>query len=123
MWLKIQELAKLTLPDYSGGPYSGQLVFFRLGDLWGQGSSGIPSIITALTYTYNDDHPWDINYDGQLGELPMGVDVNISLTLLPGEKTGGRRYDVNGLALYSFNGEFSGTTSNKLTKSLTPITF
>ena len=122
MWLKVQELAKLTLPDYSGGPYSGQLVFFRLGDLWGQGSSGIPSIITALTYTYNDDHPWDINYDGQLGELPMGVDVNISLTLLPGEATGGRRYDVDGLALYSFNSEFSGTTSNGLTKSLKPIT-
>jgi len=52
----------------------------------------------------------------------MGVDVNISLTLLPGEATGGRRYDVDGLALYSFNSEFSGTTSNGLTKSLTPIT-
>ena len=123
MWLKVQELAKLTLPDYSGGPYSGQLVFFRLGDLWGQGSSGIPSIITALSYTYNDDHPWDINYDGELGELPMGVDVNISLTLLPGTAAGGRRYDVDGLALYSFNSEFSGTPSSGLTKSLTPITF
>ena len=120
MWLKVQELAKLTLPDYSGGPYSGQLVFFRLGDLWGQGSSGIPSIITALTYTYNDDHPWDINYDGELGELPMGVDVNISLTLLPGTAAGGRRYDVNGLALYSFNGEFSGTPSSGLTKFFEP---
>ena len=120
MWLKVQELAKLTLPDYSGGPYSGQLVFFRLGDLWGQGSSGIPSIITALTYTYNDDHPWDINYDGQLGELPMGVDVNISLTLLPGTAAGGRRYDVNGLALYSFNSEFSGTPSGGLTKFFEP---
>ena len=123
MWLKVQELAKLTLPDYSGGPYSGQLVFFRLGDLWGKGSSGVPSIITALTYTYNDDHPWDLNADGNLGELPMGIDVNISLTLLPGEKTGGRRYDVDGLALYSFNSEFSGTPSSGLTKSLTPITF
>jgi len=122
MWLKIQELAKLTLPDYSGGPYSGQLVFFRLGDLWGQGASGIPSIITALTYTYNDDHPWDINYDGQLGELPMGLDVNISLTLLPGTAAGGRRYDVNGLALYSFNGEFSSTPSAGLSKALTPMT-
>ena len=123
MWLKVQELAKLTLPDYSGGPYSGQLVFFRLGDLWGKGSSGVPSIITALTYTYNDDHPWDLNADGNLGELPMGIDVNISLTLLPGEATGGRRYDVDGLALYSFNSEFSGTPSSGLTKSLTPITF
>jgi hypothetical protein len=122
MWLKVQELAKLTLPDYSGGPYSGQLVFFRLGDLWGQGSSGIPSIITALTYTYNDDHPWDINYDGELGELPMGVDVNISLTLLPGDATGGRRYDVDGLALYSYNTEFAtGTRLNKA-KALAPIT-
>ncbi len=122
MWLKVQELAKLTLPDYSGGPYSGQLVFFRLGDLWGQGSSGIPSIITALTYTYNDDHPWDINYDGELGELPMGVDVNISLTLLPGDAKGGRRYDVDGLALYSYNTEFAtGTRLNKA-KALAPIT-
>jgi hypothetical protein len=120
MWLKVQELAKLTLPDYSGGPYSGQLVFFRLGDLWGQGASGIPSIITALTYTYNDDHPWDLNYDGQLGELPMGVDVNISLTLLPGTAAGGRRYDVNGLALYSFNSEFSGASSKGLTKFFEP---
>ena len=120
MWLKVQELAKLTLPDYSGGPYSGQLVFFRLGDLWGQGSSGIPSIITALTYTYNDDHSWDINSDGQLGELPMGVDVNISLTLLPGTADGGRRYDVDGLALYSFNSEFSGTPSSGLIKFFEP---
>jgi hypothetical protein len=120
MWLKVQELAKLTLPDYSGGPYSGQLVFFRLGDLWGKGSSGVPSIITALTYTYNDDHPWDLNADGNLGELPMGIDVNISLTLLPGEKTGGRRYDVDGLALYSFNSEFSGTPSSGLTKFFEP---
>jgi len=122
MWLKVQELAKLTLPDYSGGPYSGQLVFFRLGDLWGQGASGIPSIITALTYTYNDDHPWDVNYDGELGELPMGLDVNISLTLLPGTAAGGRRYDVNGLGLYSFSSEFSSTPSQGLSKSLTPIT-
>jgi len=120
MWLKVQELAKLTLPDYSGGPYSGQLVFFRLGDLWGKGSSGVPSIITALTYTYNDDHPWDLNADGNLGELPMGIDVNISLTLLPGSATGGRRYDVNGLALYSFNSEFSGTPSSGLTKFFEP---
>jgi hypothetical protein len=46
--------------------------------------------------------------------------VNISLTLLPGTAAGGRRYDVNGLALYSFNGEFSGTPSSGLTKFFEP---
>ena len=96
------------------------MVFFRLGDLWCLVASGIPSIITALTYTYNDDHPWDINQDAELAELPMGVDVNISLTLLPGEATGGKRYDVDGLALYSFNSEFSGTPSGGLAKFFEP---
>jgi len=120
MWLKIQELAKLTLPEYSGGAYSGQIVFFRLGDIWGQGTSGIPSVITSLTYTYDDEYSWDLNSDGKLGELPMGIDAAISLTILPGTAAGGRRYDVDGLALYSYNTEFAAGKS--LNKANTPQT-
>ena len=118
MWLKIQELAKLTLPEYSGGAYSGQIVFFRLGDIWGEGTNGIPSVITSLTYTYDDEYSWDLNSDGKLGELPMGIDAAISLTILPGESAGGRRYDVDGLALYSYNDKFkAGKSLDKSPKS------
>jgi hypothetical protein len=83
MWKKLSELSKLTMPTYEGASYSGHICYFRLGQLWGNGNSGVPSLITSLTYTIPDDLPWEINHDGKLSELPMGVDVNIGLTILP----------------------------------------
>lgn len=83
MWKKLSELSKLTMPTYEGSAYSGHICYFRLGQLWGNGNAGVPSLITSLTYTIPDDLPWEINHDGNLAELPMGVDVNIGLTILP----------------------------------------
>jgi len=82
MWEKLSELSKLTMPTY-GSAYSGHICYFRLGQLWGNGTTGVPTLITSLTYTIPDDLPWDINHDNELAELPMGVDVSIGLTLLP----------------------------------------
>jgi len=82
IWKKLSELSKLTMPTY-GSAYSGHICYFRLGQIWGNGIKGVPSLITSLTYTIPDDLPWDINHDGNLSELPMGVDVNIGLTILP----------------------------------------
>lgn len=81
MWGKLQALGQLTLP--TGSPYTGHICWFRLGQLYGNGLKGVPTLLTSLTYTVPDDIPWDTNYDGQLAELPMGVDVAASLTLLP----------------------------------------
>jgi|11_taG_2_1085331.scaffolds.fasta_scaffold01127_6 hypothetical protein len=83
MWKKLSELSKLTMPTYGGSAYSGHICYFRLGDLWGSGNSGVPTLITSLTYTIPDDLSWDINDDGSLAELPTGVDVNLGLTILP----------------------------------------
>jgi len=82
MWQKLSELSKLTMPTY-GAAYSGHICYFRLGQLWGNGISGVPTLITSLTYTIPDDLSWDINEDDNLAELPTGVDVNIGLTILP----------------------------------------
>jgi hypothetical protein len=82
MWKKLSELSKLTMPTY-GSAYSGHICYFRLGQLWGNGTAGVPSLITSLTYTIPDDLSWDLNHDGGLAELPMGVDVSVGLTLLP----------------------------------------
>lgn len=82
MWQKLSELSKLTMPTY-GTAYSGHICYFRLGQLWGNGISGVPTLITSLTYTIPDDLSWDINDDDNLAELPTGVDVNIGLTILP----------------------------------------
>ena len=83
MWKKLSELSKLTMPTYEGSAYSGHICYFRLGQLWGNGYKGVPSLITSLTYTIPDDLPWDINHDGKLSELPLGVDVSVGLTILP----------------------------------------
>ena len=82
MWKKLSELSKLTMPTY-GSAYSGHICYFRLGQIWGNGKKGVPSLITSLSYTIPDDLSWDINHDGKLAELPIGADVSIGLTLLP----------------------------------------
>jgi hypothetical protein len=83
MFEKLSHLSRLTMPTYSGGVYSGHICYFRLGDLWGTGKNGVPSLITSLSYTIPDDLPWDINHNNDFYEIPMGIDVNIGLTILP----------------------------------------
>lgn len=82
MWNKLDRLSRLTMPTY-GSAYSGHICYFRMGDLWGTGKEGVPTLITSLTYTIPDDLSWDVNQDNGLAELPMGVDVSVGLTILP----------------------------------------
>ena len=83
MFEKLSHLSRLTMPTYSGGTYSGHICYFRLGDLWGAGKKGVPSLITSLSYTIPDELPWDINHNNDFYEIPMGIDVSIGLTILP----------------------------------------
>jgi hypothetical protein len=83
MWNKLAELGKMTMPTYGSNTYTGHICYFRLGELWGTGEVGVPSLITSLTYTVPTDIGWDLNQDGELAELPMGIDISIGLTILP----------------------------------------
>jgi len=97
MWQKIATLAKLTLPTYGSDTYTGHICYFRLGQLWGNGTAGIPTLITSLTYTIPDDMSWELNQDGELAELAMGMDIAVSLTILPTED-----YYKSSDSIYSF---------------------
>ena len=83
IWRKLNELQQMTYPSVGRGTYTGTICYFRLGHLYGNGINGHPSLITSLTYTFPDDLGWETNQDGTLFEAPLGVDVSISLTLLP----------------------------------------
>ena len=80
MYQKLMYLSTMTMPVYGSGGYHGTLVTFRLGDLY----NGKLAFIESLTYTMSDETPWDINIDGQLGEVPMGVDISIGFKILDG---------------------------------------
>ena len=86
MWKKLQKLSTFTMPTYGTPGYRGNIVYFRLGNLYGNGTAGVPSLITSLSYTMSDDVSWDISLEGAknpIGEIPKMVDVTIGLTLLP----------------------------------------
>ena len=89
MWQKLQRLATFTMPEYSEESYNGKIVYFRLGNLYGGGQVGVPSLITSLTYTVSDDVSWDISVLGSknpIGEIPKAIDISIGLTMLPQER-------------------------------------
>ena len=98
-WKKLDELSRMTYPIHGGDTYTGHLVKFRLGNLYGNGKNGVYSFITSLSYTMPDDLGWELNWDGELAELPMGVDVSIGLTLLPSNS-----YYQSTTSQYSFMG-------------------
>jgi len=83
MWKKLERLSTMTMPQYAGTEgYNGTLVKFRVGDLY----KSKLAFIDSLTYTISDDAPWDINLDGKLGELPMGVEVAIGFKVLDAKR-------------------------------------
>ena len=83
MYEKLELLATMTMPStYSSNGYQGTLTTLTLGDLY----KSKTSFIESLSYTVSDELPWDINMDGQLGELPMGIDVSIGFKLLGNSK-------------------------------------
>jgi hypothetical protein len=85
------------MPTYEGtSGYNGSILKFKLGDLYDDELA----FIDSLAYTFSDTTPWDINADGKLGELPMGMDIAITLTILGKEQpqmgTGNDEYKVYG---------------------------
>ena len=94
MWKKLQRLATFTMPEYSDESYNGKIVYFRLGNLYGTGTRGIPTIITQLTYTMSDEVSWEISPLGSknaIGEIPKMVDITVGVTLLPEQRYEYRR--------------------------------
>ena len=93
MYKKLQRLGTMTMPSkYSNNGYQGTLTSLTLGDLY----KDKISFIESLSYTVPDELPWDINMDGNLKELPMGIDVSIGFKLLGNSKPvlGARIYGV-----------------------------
>ena len=84
MWKKLEYLSTMTMPQYSetgGDGYQGTLITFRLGSLY----NGKLAFIESLSYTMSDETPWEISMlasENPLGELPMGVDIQIGLKIL-----------------------------------------
>src|SRR5210317_784840 len=95
MWKKLQMLSTMTMPEYVSQGYNGTLVRFKLGSLYNDKLS----FIDSLTYTISDDVPWDINIDGLLGEVPMGIDVAIGFKVLDDTRP---EYTAAGTAIYDW---------------------
>jgi hypothetical protein len=87
MWKKLDQLGRMTMPTYlmgnAGNGYRGNITNFTLGTMYEK----FPALITNLTYTVPDDFTWEIglNKDSNENQLPMGVDISITLKLLGSE--------------------------------------
>jgi hypothetical protein len=82
IWKKLNYLSTMTMPEYGKTDgYHGTLVYFRLGNLYNDKLA----FIENLSYTMSDEIPWEISMLGSeefIGELPMGIDVQIGLKIL-----------------------------------------
>jgi hypothetical protein len=70
---KMDQLAKLTMPDYSGETFNGRFCDVTIGNLY----RNIPVYIDSLTYDWDSESPWELT-DGQ--QVPMYVSVSVNCT-------------------------------------------
>ena len=89
MWDQLERLAKTTVPKYqSNAKMKGPLIKFTLGNWF----INTPAFIKSLSYTVDNETPWEINlsdsgiYRGEnkeynVGELPMTVSVQVSMQI------------------------------------------
>ena len=89
MWDQLERLAKTTVPQYqSDYKMKGPLVKFTLGNWF----INTPAFVKSLSYTVDNDTPWEINLGNSsiygddateynVGELPMTVSVQVSLQI------------------------------------------
>ena len=92
MWDQLERLAKTTVPKYrSTTKMKGPLIKFTLGNWF----INTPAFIRSLSYTVDNETPWEINlsnsgvYGGagemlnsnSVGELPMIVSVQVSMQI------------------------------------------
>ena len=88
MWDQLERLAKTTVPRYQAdAKMKGPLIKFTLGNWF----INTPAFIKSLTYTVDNETPWEINLSDSgvyrdatglnVGELPMIVSVQVSLQI------------------------------------------
>jgi hypothetical protein len=70
---KMDQLAKLTMPDYSGETFNGRFCDVTIGNLY----RNIPVYIDSLTYDWDSESPWELT-DGT--QVPMYVSVSVNCT-------------------------------------------
>ena len=106
-WRKLNALAGYCAPIYDPGSIAlvGPWMRITLGDLFHQ----TPVVMTSLSYTYDLDHSWEINIEGdeQMFETPRKIsvscDFNVVADALP--QNNGRffglakRYDDNNITI------------------------
>lgn len=79
MWQKLEYLYSNTLPDYKGGIMRAPYIKLTIGDyLYRQ-----PGVISFLTYTIEDNTPWQINTEsGLVAELPHIMNIQMSFNII-----------------------------------------
>ena len=78
-WKKINKLASMCYPQYSSAVdaqnrMQGPIIRLHLGSIY----KGIPGFISNLTFTLNNNIPWDT----VARELPHGIEVNMGYTII-----------------------------------------
>lgn len=73
IYYKMDELAKLTMPDYGTETFSGMFTKLTVGDLYGE----VPVYIDSLTYDWDSESPWELK-SGQ--RVPFYVSVSVNCT-------------------------------------------
>jgi hypothetical protein len=89
MWDQLERLAKTTVPQYqTDAKMKGPLIKFTLGNWF----INTPAFIRSLSYTVDNESPWEINLGNSdiygagatvnnVGELPMIVSVQVSMQI------------------------------------------
>ena len=88
MWDQLERLAKTTVPQYqAAAKMKGPLIKFTLGNWF----INTPAFIKSLSYTVDNETPWEINLGNSdvygnpsidnVGELPMIVSVQVSMQI------------------------------------------
>jgi hypothetical protein len=88
MWDQLERLAKTTVPKYQAdAKMKGPLIKFTLGNWFIE----TPAFIKSLSYTVDNETPWEINLSDSgiylnpteynVGELPMIVSVQVSMQI------------------------------------------
>ena len=89
MWDQLERLAKTTLPKYSStNKMIGPLIKFTIGNWF----NNMPAIVRGLSYSVDNETPWEINIEGSnlysgkdinsVGELPKYIDVQLDIQVL-----------------------------------------
>jgi len=92
---RLNALAGYTTPEYSDHGMVAPFIRVTIGNYF----KNTPAIITGLTYTVNDESPWEINLEGkpEAPQLPHVIDVQLGLTIINNYRPefGGKFFSVD----------------------------